>query len=187
MSYVEWNSEEFDNVTSRIEKINMQFSKLLEEMNTSTVSTSTPTGLKISLGEFENPIKKEEVNVVNTPTNYYANKIEKNRQVKGVPKHAITLDLSEYDRKIIDAQLEKLYSTKKSQESLNVYNIKEICDNNKTNMVIIDYSTIPVEKSLVVKRSWKDILFSDIDLNKQIDVWGAVKRFCNKQINIKFM
>ena len=65
--------------------------------------------------------------------------------------------------------------------------MKEICDSNKDNMVVIQYSSIPLEKSLVVKRTWKDVLFSDIDLNKEIDVWGAVKRFCNKQVKIKFM
>lgn len=180
---MEWNDKEFDNVTSRIEKINMQFSKLLEESNLTAVTTIAPANFKVSLGEIEQPIVDAPMNTVNT--NYYANMIEKSRQIKGIPKHAIALELPEKDRKLIDSQLEQIYAAKKEQQNLNVvYNMKEICDSNKNNMVVIQYSSIPLEKSLVVKRTWKDILFSDIDLNKEIDVWGAVKRFCKIQIKL---
>ena len=164
----------------------MQFSKLLEESNLSTETTIPPTSFKVSLGEIEQPVNATPMDTV--ATNYYANMIEKSRQVKGIPKHAIALELPEKDRKLIDSQLEKIYIAKKEQQNANVvYNMKEICDSNKDNMVVIQYSSIPLEKSLVVKRTWKDVLFSDIDLNKEIDVWGAVKRFCNKQVKIKFM
>lgn len=181
---MEWNNDDIDTVTSRIEKINMQFSKLLEEMNVSTETTTVaPTNFKVSLGEIEQPTVTTPTSTVST--NYYANMIEKSRQVKGIPKHAIALELPEKDRKLIDNQLEKLYTAKKEQtETSIVYNMKEICDANKSNMVVIQYSSIPVEKSLVVKRTWKDVLFSDIDLNKEIDVWGAVKRFCKIQIKL---
>lgn len=116
--------------------------------------------------------------------NYFANMIEKSRQVKTLPKHAIALELDEHDRKVLDEELGNIYKAKKNE--VPVYNMKEICDTNKSNTVVIDYSTIPAERALVVKKTWKDVLFSDIDFKKQIDVWGAVKRFCTKQINIKF-
>lgn len=185
---MEWNDKEFDNVTSRIEKINMQFSKLLEEMNSSTETTVTPTNFKVFLGEVNDTQEIAEANITSSDTtsNYYANMIEKSRQIKTVPKHAIALDLSEYDRRVLDEQLSRLYSAKKEQTKTPIYNMKEIYENNKANTVVIDYSTIPTERALVVKKNWKDVLFSDIDLNKQIDVWGAVKRFCTKQVKIKF-
>lgn len=110
--------------------------------------------------------------------------IEKSRQVKTLPKHAVALELDEHDRKVLDEELGKIYANKKMEAP--VYNMKEICDTNKSNTVVIDYSTVPAERALIVKKTWKDVLFSDIDFNKQIDVWGAVKRFCTKQINIKF-
>lgn len=179
---MEWNNEDLDNVTGRIEKINMQFSKLLEEMNATSNTPLTTNSFKVSLGEVTpQPV---ESNAEIDSTNYYANMIEKSRQVKAVPKHAIALSLDEHDRKILDEQLGKIYATKKAEAP--VYDMKEICDTNKNNTVVIDYSTVPTERALVVKKTWKDILFSDIDFNKQIDVWGAVKRFCTKQINIKF-
>lgn len=181
---MEWSNEEIDNVTSRIDKINMQFSKLLEEMNTSAETPSTPSNFKVSLGEIEQEIVENNVEL--NATNYYANMIEKSRQIKVLPKHAIPLELNEYDRKILDEQLGKLYSTKKTQISTKVYDIREICSNNKENTIVIDYSTIPTDRALVVKKTWKDVLFSEIDLNKQVDVWGAIKRFCNKQVKIKF-
>lgn len=179
---MEWNNEELEHVTGRIEKINMQFAKLLEEMNNTSDTALTPDSFKVSLGEIApEPITAS----IETPsTNYYASMIEKSRQIKAIPKHAIALDLDEHDRKIIDEQLGKIYASKKTETP--VYNMKKICDENKDNAVVIDYSTIPTERALVVKKTFKDVLFSDIDFNKQIDVWGAVKRFCTKQINIKF-
>lgn len=49
---MEWNNEDLDNVTGRIEKINMQFSKLLEEMNATSKPPLTPSSFKVSLGEI---------------------------------------------------------------------------------------------------------------------------------------
>lgn len=179
---MEWNNEELDHVTGRIEKINMQFAKLLEETNSMSDTALTPASFKVSLGEIApEPIA---TNIEANATNYYANMIEKSRQIKAVPKHAIALNLDEHDRKILDDQLEKIYASKKIDAP--VYNMKKICDENKDNAIVIDYSTIPTERALVVKRTLKDVLFSEIDFNKQIDIWGAVKRFCTKQINIKF-
>lgn len=49
---MEWNNEDLDNVTGRIEKINMQFSKLLEEMSATSKTPLTPSSFKVSLGEI---------------------------------------------------------------------------------------------------------------------------------------
>ncbi|MBO5178908.1 MAG: hypothetical protein J6B87_00985 [Clostridia bacterium] len=178
-----WPGEEIDAVTSRIEKINMQFSKLLEEMNVSAEPVVTPVNFKVSLEEIEKIEQPSiESNIISTDINYYANIIEKSRQVKGVPKHAIALDMSVKDRMILDEQLSKMYSAKKASKV--VYNMKDICDTNKENMITIEYATIPTERALTVKKTWKDILFAEVDLNKQIDVWGAVKKFCKIQIKL---
>lgn len=183
---MEWPVEGYDEVTSRIEKINMQFSKLLEEMNVSAEPVVTPANFKVSLDEIEKIERPViEKSTINANTNYYANVIEKTRKVKGVPKHAFALDMAVNDRIIIDEQLNKLYTNKRMQAKMDVtYNIKEICDTNKDNMITIEYGTIPAERALVVKKTWKDILFAEVDLNKQIDVWGAVKKFCSIQIKL---
>lgn len=185
---MEWPVDGFDEVASRIEKINMQFSKLLEEMNVPAEPVATSASFKISAEEIE---KIEEPTIENSTINtgesinYYANVIEKTRKVKGVPKHAFVLEMSANDRAIIDEQLNKLYTDRKAREtSGNTYNIKEICDSNKDNMVVINYASVPAERALVVKKTWKDVLFSEVDLNKQIDVWGAVKKFCKMQIKL---
>lgn len=178
-----WPGEEIDVVTSRIEKINMQFSKLLEEMNVPAEPVSTPANFKVSLEDIEQieqPIMEN--NIPSTDVNYYANIIEKSRQVKSIPKHAIALDMSTKDRMILDEQLSKIYSAKKTSKV--VYNMKDICDTNKENMITIEYATIPAERALAVRKTWKDILFAEVDLNKQIDVWGAVKKFCKIQIKL---
>lgn len=185
---MEWPVEEFDEVTSRIEKINMQFSKLLEEMNVPAEPVATPANFKVSVEEIEKleqPIIENAVTNKNENINYYANVIEKTRKVKGIPKHAFALDMPANDRIIIDEQLNKLYTNRKMQENSSItYNIKEICDTNKDNMIVINYASVPTERALVVKKTWKDILFAEVDLNKQIDVWGAVKKFCKIQIKL---
>ena len=185
---MEWPVEEFDEVTSRIEKINIQFSKLLEEMNVPAEPAVNPANFKVSLDDIEKieqpAIEQSTINA-NENINYYANVIEKSRKIKGVPKHAFALDMSVNDRMIIDEQLNKLYTNKRMQAKMNVtYNIKELCEANKDNMITIDYATIPAERSLAVRKTWKDILFAEVDLNKQIDVWGAVKKFCSIQIKL---
>ena len=185
---MDWPSGEFDTVTSRIEKINMQFSKLLEEMNVHAEPVVTPASFKVSIDEIEKleqPIVENPVINPNTSINYYANVIEKSRRVKNVPKHAFALDMSVNDRMIIDEQLSKLYTNKRMQAKMDVtYNIKDLCDANRENMITIDYATIPAERALTVKKTWKDVLFAEVDLNKQIDVWGAVKKFCKIQIKL---
>lgn len=185
---MDWPSGEFDTVTSRIEKINMQFSKLLEEMNVPAEPVVTPASFKVSLEEIEKinpPIVENNIVSSSKEINYHASVIEKSRQTKRIPKHAIVLDMSVKDRIALDEQLEKIYSDKKKQSTSNiVYNMKNLCDSNKENVITIEYGTIPAERALAVKKTWKDILFAEVDLNKQIDVWGAVKKFCKIQIKL---
>ena len=79
---MEWPVEGYDEVTSRIEKINMQFSKLLEEMNVSAEPVVTPANFKVSLDEIEKIERPViEKSTINANTNYYANVIEKTRKV----------------------------------------------------------------------------------------------------------
>lgn len=185
---MEWPVEEFDEVTSRIEKINMQFSKLLEEMNVPAEPVETPASFKVSIDEIEkigHPVIENPTINTNKNINYYANVIEKSRRTKNIPKHAFALDMSVNDRMIIDEHLNKLYTNKRMQAKMDVtYNINDLCEANRENVITIDYATIPAERALTVKKTWKDILFAEVDLNKQIDVWGAVKKFCSIQIKL---
>ena len=152
---MEWNDKDFDSVTSRIEKINMQFSKLLEESNLSTEASTAPINFKVSLGEIEQPIVTAPTDTVST--NYYANMIEKSRQIKGIPKHAIALDLPEKDRKLIDSQLEKIYAAKKDTPSSNVvYNMQEICDLNKVDFIDVNTRALNLTKDNASKYQVKN-------------------------------
>ena len=52
--------------------------------------------------------------------------------------------------------------------------------------VLYSFATIPAERALVEKKTWKDILFMDIPWDTKIDVWGGIKNFCNIQVKFTF-
>ena len=52
--------------------------------------------------------------------------------------------------------------------------------------VINTFATIPADKALVEKKSWKDTLFMDIPWDTKIDIWGGIKKFCTTQVKITF-
>lgn len=64
-----------------------------------------------------------------------------------------------------------------------VYDMSNYCGEPKEGNVFYSFATIPAEKALVEKRTWKDMLLMDIPWDTQIDVWGGIKKFCGIQIN----
>ena len=58
-------------------------------------------------------------------------------------------------------------------------------EENKEN-TFYSFASIPTDKSLVEKKSWKDVLFMDIPWDTKIDVWGGIKKFCTAQVKITF-
>lgn len=65
-----------------------------------------------------------------------------------------------------------------------VYDMSNYGEQGKKENVFYSFATIPPEKSLVEKKSWKDVLFMDIPWDTKIDIWGSFKSLCN--VNVKF-
>ena len=74
-------------------------------------------------------------------------------------------------------------STIKNKE---VYTMANYCEGEKTGNVLYDFATVPAEQALVEKKSWKEVLFSDIPWDTKIDIWGGIKKFCTAQVKITF-
>ena len=74
-------------------------------------------------------------------------------------------------------------STIKNKE---VYKMANYCEGEKTGNVLYDFATVPAEHALVEKKSWKEVLFSDIPWDTKIDIWGGIKKFCTAQVKITF-
>lgn len=55
-----------------------------------------------------------------------------------------------------------------------------------TENAFYSFATIPAERALVEKKSWKDVLFMDIPWDTKIDIWGGIKKFCTAQVKITF-
>lgn len=156
---------------SRIEKINNQFLELLKSMNEEVDVKSSPYSSKHDT-------------CTSGDLSYHERLIENSRRINEVPKHAFTLDDAEY-RMEVDKKLDSIYISKQiAAYKKKVYDIQQICASNEGNMITIPYKEIPKEYSLTVRRNWSDTLFSDVDLNMKIDIWGPVKKFCLIQIKI---
>ena len=87
------------------------------------------------------------------------------------------------------------YTNDKTNSTLNnkeVYEMSNyngegnIGEGNTTGNVFYSFATIPAERALVEKRSWKDTLFMDIPWDTKIDIWGGIKKFCTAQVKITF-
>lgn len=74
-------------------------------------------------------------------------------------------------------------STIKNKE---VYKMANYCEGEKTGNVLYDFATIPADHALVEKKSWKEVLFSDIPWDTKIDIWGGIKKLCTAQVRITF-
>ena len=74
-------------------------------------------------------------------------------------------------------------STIKNKE---VYKMANYCEGEKTGNVLYDFATVPADHALVERKSWKEVLFSDIPWDTKIDIWGGIKKFCTAQVRITF-
>ena len=51
---------------------------------------------------------------------------------------------------------------------------------------IFSFATVPQERALAPKRSFSDVLFTDIPWDTKIDIWGGIKNFLNTEVRITF-
>lgn len=65
-----------------------------------------------------------------------------------------------------------------------VYDMSNYGEQEKKENVFYSFATIPAERSLVEKKSWKDVLFMDVPWDTKIDIWGGIKSLCS--VNVKF-
>ena len=78
---------------------------------------------------------------------------------------------------------EETYSTLNKKE---VYEMASYNGENHISDTVYSFATIPADKALVEKRSFKDVLFMDIPWDTKIDIWGGIKKFCTAQVKITF-
>ena len=177
----------------RIAKMNMEFSKMLEALGTVEIDeipteTSTPAEIPTV-----NSTYNVGTSISQNYASHYANVISRTREIKEakeLPRKTMGIPLGGIDnakivnaeiRSQIDTELESLYRSKKAdRRSKTVYNMASVCEKNQ-DIVTLSYGSIPVERSLTVKKSFKETLMSDVDFSRQ---WNAVKKFCSIQIKI---
>ena len=180
-----WNDEIRQNL---INELNEQLDAQIKTTNTAYENHSYIDSIFPQTSNMFKPITPN----LDVP-NYYESVITGMRTIKEVPIH--TMAFADSFDKNYKQNFSFVYgqgSNRGDSEATNIpinTNVKrEIYDMNDilncSSAIII--SLTPEERKVALKprRTLQDILLSDVDLKKSIDVTGAIKRFCSIQVKI---
>lgn len=122
--------------------------------------------------------------------NYYESVITGMRTIKEVPIH--TMAFSDSFDKNYKQNFSFVYGKKnnnlKNEETIandtkkEIYDMTDILNSSSAVTILLT----PEERNVALKpkKNMQDILFADVDLRRNVDVLGAIKKFCNIQIKI---
>lgn len=120
-------------------------------------------------------------------TKYNESTVKYNDYTNNVSSNTSTSYENYYD----DTKYEKSvgYTNEETNSTLNNKEVYEMASYNgegNNGGVFSSFATIPAERALVEKKTWKETLFMDIPWDTKIDIWGAIKTFCSAQVKITF-
>ena len=182
-----WNDEIKQNL---IDELNKQLDEQVKAPNTTYENHSYIDSIFPQTTNMFKPITPN----FDVP-NYYESVITGMRTIKEVPIH--TMAFADSFDKNYKQNFSFVYgkgcvdnssNTETTSESIDTNVRREICDMsdilNCSSAITI--SLTPEERKVALKprKTLQDILLSDVDLKKSIDITGAIKRFCSIQVKI---